>query len=130
MEHVVEITRDSRLGKHIPHVDEQRQGQQRIPVQKDKARVERHLRAAFPPQKQGEEGGYAADGAEDTLSGEQHEHHQREDQQRNQFMTHGIVSPLAFARSLKKVAITCNSISAIPIAMMILIGARGGDHGV
>ena len=126
VEHPVEVFRDAGFGQHVPHVDEHRQGHERIPVQQDEARVERHLEAALAPQHQGESRGHEADRAEHPLPGEQQEQHRGEHQERDELVAHASGSPLAFATSLKNTAITCSSISAMPMHMMILIGARGG----
>src|SRR3989304_7068317 len=99
-----------------------------IPVQQNEARVERHFETAIPPQEQRGRSGHKTGGGEDTLPGEKHEHHHGEHQQSDKLGAHASVSPLAFARSLKKVAITCNRISAIPMHMMILMGAKIGAH--
>ena len=126
VEHAVEVVRDAGLGQHVAHVDEQRQGQQRIPVEQLDACRERHLRGAFAPQRQRERGGDEADRGEHPLPGEQQEHHRGEHQQRDERVAHSSVSPRALARSLKNTAITCSSIRAMPITMTILIGASGG----
>ena len=128
VEHPVEVIRDAGLGQHIPHVNEHRQGHERVPVEQDEAGVERHLEAALTPERQGEGGGDEADGAEHPLTGRQQKQHRGEHQERDELVAHASGSPLAFATFLKNTATTCSSISAMPMHMMILIGASGGAH--
>ena len=73
---------------------------------------------------------HPADGAKHALAGHQHQHHQREHENRDQFVGHYSGSSLILAMSLMNSDMACSSIKRIPMHMMILIGQSSGLHAV
>ncbi|MNP47500.1 hypothetical protein D3C76_1415560 [compost metagenome] len=128
VEHAIEVVGDARLGEHIAHEDEHRQGQHRVPLHQLHGRAEGHFRAAIAPEQKGGRSSDEADGAEHPLAGQQQQDHRREHQQGDEFVAHGSSLPQAAARSRSKVTEACNSMRNTPKVMTILIGAINGDQ--
>ena len=126
MEQPVEVAGDAGLRQHVAHVDEHRQGHERVPAHRVEAGGERDLEAALAPKGERRGGGDEADGAEHPLPGQQGQQHRGEHEQGDELWGHVSSSPRAFARSLKKMAMVCSSIIRMPMHIMILIGASGG----
>ena len=130
MEHAVEARRDARFRQHVAHKDEERHGNQRIPVQHLEGGVERHLEGALAPQPQRRRRVDEADHAEDALAGEQQHQHGAEHEKGDGFGTHAIGFPRAMAMSLMKVEMSCSSIRKMPAVITDLIGHSGGPQAV
>ena len=128
MEHPVQVVGDAGLGQDVAHVDEQGQGQQRVPLEQLERGGERHFHAALPPEQQGGDGGDDADGGEHPLARQQHQQHGAEHDDGDGFVAHVSSMPRALARSLKKMEMDCSSMSRMPRTMMTLIGITDGFH--
>ena len=88
VEHPVEIVRDSGLGEHEAHVDEHRQGEQRIPLHQLHRSREGHLAPTIAPQRERRDGRDRTDRGKDSLPGDEHQHHRGEHQQRDHLVAH------------------------------------------
>src|SRR5690606_28136024 len=110
------------------HEDEERHGDQRVPVENLERLVERHLDGAAPPQPQRRRSADEADDAEDALPGEEQHHHGGEHEDGDELGGHAMGLPRASATSLKNWAMNCSSMRKMPIVIAILTGHRTGDH--
>ena len=126
VEHPVEVAGDAGLREDVAHVDEERHGDQRIPVEHLERRVEGHLERALPPQPERRRRPDEADHAEDALPGEEQHHHRREHEEGDELRAHAIGFPRAAATSLMKVAIVWSSIRKMPMVIATFTGHRSG----
>src|SRR5690606_8218805 len=108
--------------QHVAHEDEERHGDQRIPVEHLEGGVEGHLERALAPQPERRRGADEADDAEDALPGDEQHHHGAEHEQGDEFGTHAIGFPRAAAMTLNRLEMHWSSMRKIAAVMTTLTG--------
>src|SRR5690606_29602464 len=110
--------------------DEERHGDQRIPVEHLESRVEGKLEGAGTPQPQRRSGPDGTDDAIDPLARGHQDQHRGKHEKGDEFGTHLIGFPRASATSLKNWEMVCSSIRKMPSVMKTFTGHSTGAQAV